>query len=198
MSRNLGIPGLVTKLHFLGVPGLTHALGGRPRMALQPSCCSGSPGPRDVVPTIASAEARVWLALLTLGAFRSPLAPPYVTLSMLWLLTVLAGEIRGRRSWVVAFVVAWIVIMGPPPLHGATEFTVAFLGQLAGLAVCIWALRGPRPGSPARRLPRSRPADGHTGAAPLPRSLRGGTSGSGGTEASGTQETTACSAALQT
>ena len=27
VSRNLGIPGLVTKLHFLGVPGMTHALG---------------------------------------------------------------------------------------------------------------------------------------------------------------------------
>ena len=26
VSRNLGIPGLVTKLHFLGVPGMTHAL----------------------------------------------------------------------------------------------------------------------------------------------------------------------------
>jgi hypothetical protein len=27
VSRNLGIPGLVTKLHFLGVPGMTHAPG---------------------------------------------------------------------------------------------------------------------------------------------------------------------------
>jgi len=144
VSRNLGIPGLVTKLHFLGVPGMTHALGAALGwvFTLLLLWLAWSAGRRadDRV-----GQARVWLALLTLGAFRSPLAPPYVTLSTLWLLTVLAGEIRGRRSWVVGFVVAWIVIMGPPPLHGATEFTVAFLGQLAGLAVCIWALRGPRP-----------------------------------------------------
>lgn len=86
----------------------------------------------------------VWLALLTLGAFRSPLAPPYVTISTLWLLTVLAGELRGRTSWVVGFVVAWLVIMGVPPLTGPTEFIVSLLGQLAGLAVCIWELRRPR------------------------------------------------------
>ena len=55
----------------------------------------------------------------------------------------------------MGFVVAWLLIMGPPPLHGATEFILAFLGQLAGLAVCIWALRGPRPvasGAPVAAL----------------------------------------------
>jgi hypothetical protein len=33
--------------------------------------------------------------------------------------------------------------MGPPPLTGPTEFIVSFLGQIAGLAVCVWALRAP-------------------------------------------------------
>ena len=177
VSRNLGIPGLVTKLHFLGVPGMTHALGAGlgwlfTLLLLWLAWIAGRRAEGRV------AEARVWLALLTLGAFRSPLAPPYVTLSTLWLLTLLAGEIRGRTSWVVGFVVAWVLIMGPPPLHGATEFFLAFLGQLAGLGVCIWALRSPRGAGTAH--------------------FAGGVSGSGGTEDSGTQETTACSAALQT
>jgi hypothetical protein len=149
VSRNLGIPGLVTKLHFLGVPGMTHALGAVLGwiFTLLVLWLAWSAGRRaeDRV-----GQARIWLALLTLGAFRSPLAPPYVTLSTLWLLTLLAGEIRGRTSWVVGFVVAWVVIMGPPPLTGAAEFVVSSLGQLAGLAVCIWVLRGPRPAvSPA-------------------------------------------------
>ena len=71
----------------------------------------------------------------------------------LWLLTFLAGEIRGRRSWVVGFVVAWLLIMGPPPLTGATEFIVAFLGQLVGLAVCGWALLGARSASSDAPVP---------------------------------------------
>ncbi len=143
VSRNLGIPGLVAKLHFLGAPGMTHALGAALGwvFTLALLWLAWAAG-RRVEGRVAGA--RVWLALLTLGAFRSPLAPPYVTLSTLWLLTLLAGEIRGRRAWTVGFVVAWVVIMGPPPLHGAAEFIVAFLGQLAGLAVCVWALRGPR------------------------------------------------------
>ena len=144
VSRNLGIPGLVTKLHFLGVPGMTHALGaalgwGFTLLLLWLSWTAGRGAQGRL------AESRVWLSLLTLGALRSPLAPPYVSLSTLWLLTLLAGEVRGRTSRVVAFVVAWLLIMGPPPLTGAPEFLVSFLGQLVGLGVCVWALLGPRP-----------------------------------------------------
>jgi hypothetical protein len=144
VSRNLGIPGLVTKLHFLGVPGMTHPLGAALGWAftLLLLWLAWSAGRRAEGRI---AEARVWLALLTLGAFRSPLAPPYVTLSTLWLLTLLAGEIRSRTSWTVGFVLAWLLIMGTPPLTGATEFIVAFLGQLVGLVVCWWALLGPGP-----------------------------------------------------
>ena len=152
VSRNLGIPGLVTKLHFLGAPGMTHALGAVlgwifTGLVLWLAWNAGRRAEDRL------GQARAWLALLTLGAFRSPLAPPYVTLSTLWLLTVLAGEIRGRTSWVVGFVVTWLVIMGPPPLTGAAEFLVSSLGQLAGLAVCIWALLGPRPASSEAPVP---------------------------------------------
>jgi hypothetical protein len=150
VSRNLGIPGLVTKLQFLGVPGMTHGLGATlgwlfTFLLFWLAWTAGRRAEGRV------AEARAWLALLSLGAFRSPLAPPYVTLSILWLLTLLAGEIRGRTSAVVAFVVAWLLIMGPPPLTGPIEFIVSFLGQIAGLAVCIRGLRGPR--APASEAP---------------------------------------------
>lgn len=144
VSRNLGIPGLVTKLHFLGAPGMTHALGAAlgwlfTVLLLWLAWTAGRRAEGRIE------EARVWLALLTLGALRSPLAPPYVSLSTLWLLTLLAGEIRGRTSRVVVLVVAWLLIMGPPPLTGPPEFIVSFLGQLVGLAVCIWPLLRPRP-----------------------------------------------------
>jgi hypothetical protein len=72
-----------------------------------------------------------------------------VSLSTLWLLTLLAGEIRGRTWWVVGFVVAWLLIIGPPPLTGAPEFIVSFLGQIVGLAVCVWPLLRPRPAADA-------------------------------------------------
>ncbi|HUM10701.1 MAG TPA: hypothetical protein VLT82_07130 [Myxococcaceae bacterium] len=101
--------------------------------------------------------ARVWLALLSLGAFRSPLAPPYVALSLLWLLSLLAGEIRGRTSRALAVVVAWLLIMGTPPLSGASEFFVSTLGQIAGLAACGWALRGQR-GTPSETPATALPA----------------------------------------
>jgi len=142
VSRNLGIPGLVTKLHFFGVPGMTHGLAALLGwlFTLLLFWLAWTAGRRTEGRV---AEARAWLALLALGAFRSPLAPPYVSVATLWLLTLLAGEIRGRRSWVVGFVVAWLLIIGPPPLTGPTEFIVSFLGQITGLAVCVRALRAP-------------------------------------------------------
>ena len=76
-----------------------------------------------------------------------------MTLSTLWLLSLLAGEIRRRTSWTAGVVVAWLLIMGTPPLTGATEFSVAFLGQLVGLAVCGWALLGARPASSDAPVP---------------------------------------------
>jgi len=144
VSRNLGIPGLVTKLQFLGAPGMTHGLGAVlgwlfTLVLLWLAWTAG----RRVEGRVG--EARAWFALLTLGALRSPLAPPYVSLSALWLLTLLAGEIRGRASRVVGFVVAWLLVVGPPPLTGAPEFITGFLGQIAVLAVCIWPLLSPRP-----------------------------------------------------
>jgi alpha-1,2-mannosyltransferase len=144
ISRNFGIPGLVTKLGFLGVPGMTHAVGAALgwlyTLALLGLAVLAGARPSGRLP-----DARAWLALLSLGALRSPLAPSaYVTISTLWLLTLAAGELRSRWTWVVGYVAAWALIMGPPPLEGGVEFAVGFLGQAVGIAVCIWALVGAR------------------------------------------------------
>ena len=158
ISRNFGIPGLTTKLQLLGVPGMTRGLGSVLgwiyTLGLLAIAWVGGLRPASRL-----RDARIWLGLLSLAALRSPLAPSaYVTISMLWLLTLLAGEVRGRPARVVAFVVAWVVIMGPPPLEGPPELAVGFLGQAIGIAVCLWAVLGPRPGTAS--LPESALAPG--------------------------------------
>jgi hypothetical protein len=144
ISRNFGIPGLSTKLALLGVPGMTRGVGAvlgwiYTLVLFALAWIAGLRHPERLT------DARIWLGLLSLAALRSPLAPSaYVTVSMLWLLTISAGEIRGRPARAVTFVVVWLVIMGPPPLEGAPEFAVGFLGQLAGIAVSVRAVLGPR------------------------------------------------------
>jgi len=53
-------------------------------------------------------DLRVWLALLTLGALRSPFAPPHVLVGLIWLLVLLSAELESR--WQVAgFATLWIL-----------------------------------------------------------------------------------------
>jgi Glycosyltransferase family 87 len=147
ISRNFGIPGLTTKLNLLGVPGMTRGLGSVLgwiyTLGLLAIAWVGGLRPASRL-----GDARVWLGLLSLAALRSPLAPSaYVTISVLWLLSLLAGEVRRRPARAVALVVAWAAIMGPPPLEGPVELVVGFLGQATGIVVCLWAVLGPRPGT---------------------------------------------------
>jgi hypothetical protein len=136
-------------------------------VALHPPAPPGWPGSQDLV-SRAGGRARVWLALLTLvrSGARSPLLRDAVD--------ALAPHPtrrrdpgpdivgRGPRGGVAPD-------HGPAAAPGATEFILAFLGQLAG-----WRSASGRCGHGGRRR----------------RSVRGRVSGSGGTEDSGTQETT--------
>jgi len=140
VSRNFAVSGIVTKLNFLGVPGMGHGVasvvGWLYTLVLLWLAWRAGTGRADRL-----SEVRSWLALLSLGALRSPLAPSaYVVISVLWLLTYLAGEIRGRWQWVVAFVAAWAAILGPPPLEGAAEFITGFIGQGTAIGICLWVL----------------------------------------------------------
>ena len=50
----------------------------------------------------------VWLALLTLGALRSPFAPPHVLVGWMWVLVLLSGDLRSK--WQVAgFAALWLL-----------------------------------------------------------------------------------------
>jgi alpha-1,2-mannosyltransferase len=91
-----------------------------------------------------SFQACTWLALLTLGAFRSPFAPGYVLFSALWMLSLLAIEVRHRRS-VVGLCILWPLwsLLPPfPPAIGAVYGTVLILLLLV---VISWvAIRAPK------------------------------------------------------
>ena len=86
-------------------------------------------------------QVMTWLALLNLAALRSPVAPSaYVTAPVLWLLALLAAEVRHRYSMAIALVAAWAVIMGPPPLPDKIDLVLVLLGQGFALALGIWIL----------------------------------------------------------
>jgi hypothetical protein len=86
----------------------------------------------------------VWLGLLNLAALRSPVAPSaYVTGPMLWLLALLAPEVKGRYPRAIALAVGWALIMGPPPLPDRADLLVGLVGQALAFALCVWALVRP-------------------------------------------------------
>jgi hypothetical protein len=59
---------------------------------------------------------------------------------MLWLLALLAAEVRYRYWIAITLGVVWVVIMGPPPLPGRIDVRVALLGHGLALALGIWVL----------------------------------------------------------
>src|SRR5260370_4019478 len=58
----------------------------------------------------------LWLALLSLGALRSPFAPRYVVVSSLWLLALLACEAARRPARIALLVAVWLLLAIEPPL----------------------------------------------------------------------------------
>src|SRR5207247_1845157 len=83
----------------------------------------------------------IWLALLNLAALRSPVAPSaYVAAPVLWMLALLAGEVRGRYSSGAAIVIAWALIMGPPPLPDRIDLLAGLLGQGLAVALGVWVV----------------------------------------------------------
>jgi hypothetical protein len=146
MSRNFSITGIGARLRLLGLANPTHAqlawlawaftlvvlwLATRLR-------AEGTPAVRLVG----------WLALLNLAALRAPAAPSaYVVVPALWMLALVAGDLRGRRWWAIAIALAWIVVQGPPPLPDRIDLVASGIGQAVLVAVCTWAIlrRSPVP-----------------------------------------------------
>ena len=73
---------------------------------------------------------------------------------MLWLLALLAAEVRHRYSMAVTLGVMWVVIMGPPPLPDRIDLVLVLLGQAVALALGIWMLMRSPATIGARRLQR--------------------------------------------
>lgn len=153
ISRNVSVYGVVFKLRELGVPGMTRgvasALSWLYTVVLVWLAWRAARVERTRL-----GEAQLWLALLTLAALRSPLAPSaYAVAPILWLLTLLAGRVRGAAG-VIGYVVLWQFIMGFPPLPGVAELLVSMLGQALCIGFCLWVAWAERRGKEPHEMPR--------------------------------------------
>jgi hypothetical protein len=92
-------------------------------------------------------QAQVWLALLNLAALRSPGAFVYHVVGSLWLLTLLAAEMRGRRWLSVSLGICWIFlfflpgvvplpVFPPPP----AMMVLSGLGVVLMVALNSWVI----------------------------------------------------------
>jgi hypothetical protein len=87
-------------------------------------------------------QAGMWLAVLTLGAMRSPFAPPYITFSALWLASLWVAEVeRGRQAAALALVV--LLMLGIPLESVPAMVTLGLISQAVLLGMVVWFLLRP-------------------------------------------------------
>jgi MFS family permease len=141
LARNFSIYGIVAKLRLLGVAGVGSATAqaltwAYTALVLWLAWKVGRNATLD-----RRSHVMLWIGLLSLASLRSPVAPSaYVTASFLWLLALLAADVRGRYTMALAIGVAWAVIMGPPPLPDRIDVFVGLLGQALAFALGVWVL----------------------------------------------------------
>lgn len=141
-ARNFSLYGLLVKLQLLGISGLNttifHLLQWIYTIVIFVLTLFAA---GKNLSSSRLAKAQVWFAVLVLASLRSPIAPSaYVVVPALFLLILLAGEIRGRISYGFLFVLAWILIMGVPPLPDRPELLVDLIGDALTLGLCMWVL----------------------------------------------------------
>jgi hypothetical protein len=146
VSRNFSAGGMVSKLRLLGVPGMTRGVIAIVVWAYTLLLLWLGWRTGRTTPSRADAAAR-WLALVSLAALRSPLAPSaYVVAPTLFLLAVIAGDVRGRPGRAVALGVAWMAVMGAPPLPDTADLLFGIVSQGLVVGVNVWVLvRSTRP-----------------------------------------------------
>lgn len=93
-------------------------------------------------------QAGLWLAVLTLGALRSPFAPAYVGFSAIWLLSLWAAEVEHKRQ-AAALAVVFVILLGTPPGPLLMMVIVSLIQQVTVLAVLVYFVL--RPHSPTPR-----------------------------------------------
>jgi hypothetical protein len=152
LSRNFSTAAVADKLAVLGAPAVVATAARAVRwahlLALVPLAALASrPMPSRAL------RALSWLALLDLAALCSPVAPSvYVLAPVLWVLALMATQVRGRGRWAAAIVLGWIVVVGPPPLPDRVDLVVGLVSQALVVALCVAAMivatRGTTRGAP--------------------------------------------------
>jgi alpha-1,2-mannosyltransferase len=152
VSRNFSVYAVVAKLRLLGVAGLGVTMA-QAMTWIYTALLLWLAWRAHVERSDKRLQVLIWLGLLNLAALRSPVAPSaYVTGPMLWLLALLAPEVKGRYPRAIALVVGWVLIMGPPPLPDRADLLVGLAGQALALALGVWVLARPQGTSLARHV----------------------------------------------
>lgn len=142
LASNMAPSGIAYKLDALGlavgdVPRLAATIGTLFTLLALALTLVASRRPRE--PRI---ELGLWLAVLTLGALRSPFAPPYVGFAALWLLTLASAEVRRTRG-ALALALAFLFLSIPVPLPPTGALILSIVQQTALLALVIWVILRP-------------------------------------------------------
>lgn len=84
-------------------------------------------------------RAATWMAILTLGALRSPFAPGYIVFTVIWLLSVFTTQIRSRSATLLVTVAALFFLLPTPfPPRPLAVFT--FVQQAVMVALLTYFL----------------------------------------------------------
>jgi hypothetical protein len=81
----------------------------------------------------------LWVSLLMLSSLQSPFSPGYVMMPMLWLLTLLAAEVKSVKG-TVAWAVVWMFLAFPVPLPDGPALVMSLVQQGLMYGVIVWAL----------------------------------------------------------
>jgi hypothetical protein len=149
--NNVSAYGIVPKLRWMGVPGMSQPLASTVAW-LYTAVPLALVFLASQVPSTRLGRAEIWLALLNLSSLRSPQSPIYVIAGSLWLLSLLAAEARGRRTWAWGITLAWLLLLGVPPLPWQQALLAAsLLPTILCVAVSAWTIIRVRGGQPAAR-----------------------------------------------
>lgn len=85
-------------------------------------------------------QAVIWMSLLVLAALQSPFAPGYVTIGLLWAITLLSASVRTLRGG-ISLVLLWLLLTIFPPIPDLHLFAAyGVLHSAITVGVPIWLI----------------------------------------------------------
>lgn len=85
-------------------------------------------------------QATIWMSLLVLAALQSPFAPGYVTIGLLWAITLLSASVRTLRGG-ISLVLLWLLLTIFPPIPELHLFAAyGILHSAITVGVPIWLI----------------------------------------------------------